>query len=120
MGVQGIGAPFAMQQRKQDEDREHRERHERCGRKVLGVRPFPGLCLSSSASKRWHFIPIGQASLYVFVVHVFFIALVSDVLPFGFPLGNPHIWLNTLGHTFALASLWLMVRYQVLFRWIPH
>ena len=67
----------------------------------------------------WYFVPIGQASLYVFVVHVFFIALVSDVLPFGFPLGNPHIWLNTLGHTFALASLWLMVRYQVLFRWIP-
>jgi hypothetical protein len=51
MGVQRIGAPFAMQQRKQDDDREHRERHERherCGRKVPGMRPFPGLCLSSA------------------------------------------------------------------------
>lgn len=67
----------------------------------------------------WFFIPLGQASLYVFIVHIAFIALISDVLPFGFPLDHPRIWLNTLGHTFALASLWLMVRYKVLFRWIP-
>jgi hypothetical protein len=67
----------------------------------------------------WFFIPLGQASLYVFIVHIAFVALVSDVLPFGFPLDHPRFWLNTLGHTLTLVSLWLMVRYKVLFRWIP-
>jgi hypothetical protein len=67
----------------------------------------------------WFFIPLGQASLYVFIVHIAFVALIGDVLPFGFPLDHPHFWLNTLGHTFAMVSLWLMVRYRVLFRWIP-
>lgn len=67
----------------------------------------------------WFFIPIGQASLYVFIVHIFFVAVVSDLLTFGFPLDHPHFWLNTLAHTLTLACLWLMVRYKVLYRWIP-
>jgi len=67
----------------------------------------------------WFFIPLGQASLYVFILHVPVVALVSRFLPFGFSVDPPHLWINTMGHTLALAALWLMVRYQVWFRWIP-
>jgi hypothetical protein len=67
----------------------------------------------------WFFIPIGQASLYVFIVHVFVVALVSMVLPFHLTPEHGDLWINTLGHTVALAILWLMVRYRVFYRWIP-
>jgi hypothetical protein len=66
----------------------------------------------------WFFIPLGQASLYVFILHVPIVAIVNNFLPFGFP-DRPRIWINTLGHTLALGALWLMVRRKVLFRWIP-
>lgn len=62
----------------------------------------------------WFFIPIGQASLYVFIMHLAFVALLSS------PLFQNHrmIW-NTLLHSFALLSLWAMVKTRFLFRWIP-
>jgi len=63
------------------------------------------------------FVPIGQASLYVFLVHVFVVTLIANVLPFGFaPEG---FWANTLAHTAAVALLYAMVKRQVLYRWIP-
>jgi hypothetical protein len=65
----------------------------------------------------WFFIPIGQATLYVFVVHVYLILIVTQFLSFGFESG--YLVLNTLVHTLVLAVIWLMVRRQVLFRWIP-
>lgn len=67
----------------------------------------------------WFLIPIGRASLYVFIVHVFFVAAVGNVLPFGFPLDHPHLWINTIAHTLTLLGLWLLVRYEILYRWIP-
>lgn len=67
----------------------------------------------------WFFIPLGQASLYVFIVHLYVVLLVSNVVPFGFTTDLPSILVNTVVHTVALAMLWLMVRYQVLFGWIP-
>ena len=67
----------------------------------------------------WFLEPIGQSSLYVYILHVYFVALVSNILPFGYALGNPHFWLHTLACTLVLACLWTMVRYRVLFRWIP-
>ena len=67
----------------------------------------------------WFFVPIGQASLYVFVMHLPVVAVVNRLLPFGFPLDHHDLWINTLAHTGALLSLWLLVRYKVLFRWIP-
>lgn len=66
----------------------------------------------------WFFIPIGQASLYVFILHLFAVQLVSMIMPFGFsPDGD--LVVPTLLHTAELAVLWLMVRHKVLFRWIP-
>jgi len=72
----------------------------------------------------WFLIPIGQATLYVFIVHLFVVAAASWVIPFGFAEPSvlpwlPRLALATLVHTGELAVLWLMVRYKVLFRWIP-
>jgi len=67
----------------------------------------------------WFFIPIGQASLYVFIVHIYVVAAIDNLLPFGYPLDQHALWINTAGHTAALATVWLLVRYRVLFRWIP-
>lgn len=66
----------------------------------------------------WFFVPIGQASLYVFILHLFAVQLVSMVMPFGFSPGGDLV-VPTLLHTAELAVLWLMVRHKVLFRWIP-
>ncbi len=67
----------------------------------------------------WFFVPIGQASLYVFIVHVYIVMLASNLVPFGFTIPPSHIVLNTIVHVAALGVLWLMVRYQVLYGWIP-
>lgn len=67
----------------------------------------------------WFFIPLGQHSLYVFIVHVYVVLLVSNVVPFGFTVPPSHMLVNTIVHLVALSVLWLMVRYQVLFGWIP-
>jgi hypothetical protein len=67
----------------------------------------------------WFFIPLGQASLYVFVAHVYVLALISNVVPLHISPDHPDLWINTLVHTAALAILWLMVRFKVLYRWIP-
>lgn len=63
----------------------------------------------------WFFVPIGQASLYVFAVHIF-IALVTEQIGV---LHEGRVLLNTAVHTLALALIWLLVRYRVGWRWIP-
>jgi hypothetical protein len=72
----------------------------------------------------WFLVPLGQATLYVFILHIFAVAAASRVIPFGLfgvnePSSLPRLALATLLHTAELAVLWLMVRYKVLFRWIP-
>ncbi|MBU0501101.1 MAG: OpgC domain-containing protein [Gammaproteobacteria bacterium] len=64
----------------------------------------------------WFFIPIGQASLYVFFIHVFILLLVSNT---PLPAYN-NFWVNTGIHTFVLLLAWIMVKRQFMFRWIPH
>jgi hypothetical protein len=59
--------------------------------------------------------PLGQATLYVFVLQVFFVLLVANI---ELPSSTPALW-GTLVHTGVLAVLWLMVRHRVLFRLIP-
>jgi len=63
----------------------------------------------------WFFIPIGQASLYVFILHVFACIAIANFTWFG----GDNIWVNTLGHTLVFLFMWLMVRYKVLFNVIP-
>lgn len=63
----------------------------------------------------WFFIPIGQASLYVFIVHIFIVLLLNQFAVFW----EGAIWISTFGHTLALLILWILVKYKVLFKIIP-
>ncbi|HWH22651.1 MAG TPA: OpgC domain-containing protein, partial [Allosphingosinicella sp.] len=70
----------------------------------------------------WFLLPLGRASLYVFLVHVPFI-LAADQIP-GYFEGIPTfdwatIWFNTAILVGILAALWLMVRFRILFGIIP-
>ncbi len=60
-------------------------------------------------------LPLGRASFYVFIVHVFVCLAVATLLP-GDGLGLAG---NTLVQASCLAAVLLLVRGQVLFRWIP-
>ena len=60
-------------------------------------------------------IPLGQASLYVFVVHVFLVIAVDNVP--GLDRSNP--WQGLALHTVELAVIWVLVRKRVLFALIP-
>ncbi len=63
----------------------------------------------------WFFIPIGQASLYVFILHVYACIVIANITLFD--QGN--IYINTLGHTLVFIFMWLMVRYKVAYNIIP-
>jgi hypothetical protein len=63
----------------------------------------------------WFLIPLGQASLYVFFVHVFIIIGVNNS---PFP-GYQGFWVNTGLHVGTLLLVWGMIKVKFLFRWIP-
>lgn len=63
----------------------------------------------------WLWIPIGQASLYVFVWQVFF-ALAIASIP-GLDWGNP--WIGFATHSLLILLAWYMVRKKFLFAIIP-
>ena len=63
----------------------------------------------------WYFVPVGQATLYAFIIHVYMLILFDQL---GL-LNHSNIWLNTAIHTMALAVVWVMVRFRVGFKWIP-
>ena len=64
----------------------------------------------------WFFIPLGQASLYVFFIHIFLLlAIANTPLP-----GYDNFWLNTGIHAGLLALVWVLVKKEFLFKWIPH
>jgi hypothetical protein len=68
-----------------------------------------------NAAAGWFFVPIGQASLYVFVVHVF-LSLALENLPHPTHLA---VAINTVTYTVVLVALAIMVRRRWLFRWVP-
>jgi len=63
----------------------------------------------------WFLVPLGQATLYVFILHVFLILAAANIPA----LRHGDIWLNTGAYIVILALLWTMVRTQFLFRIIP-
>ncbi|HDR2782826.1 TPA: OpgC domain-containing protein [Enterobacter sichuanensis] len=66
----------------------------------------------------WFLIPLGQHSLYTFILHVYVVLLVSQFITFDL---WRHAWIeNTLVHAAALGILWLMAKYDVGARWIPN
>jgi hypothetical protein len=63
----------------------------------------------------WLLVPLGQASLYVFFLHIYFILLVSNT-----PLIQYDSFLiNTAIHASTILLIWLMVKYKILFQVIP-
>lgn len=63
----------------------------------------------------WFLVPLGGATLYVFILHIVF-ALAVASLPF---LQTTSVLVNTLTHTVILLLLWVMVQTKFLFRWVP-
>ncbi|MFJ4168156.1 OpgC domain-containing protein [Paenarthrobacter sp. NPDC089714] len=63
----------------------------------------------------WLYVPLGQASMYVFTVHVFFVLLIGNVPG----LDRSSAWQGLAIHAVVIAAIWLMVRYKVLFNVIP-
>lgn len=63
----------------------------------------------------WFLVPLGQATLYVFVMHVFLILAVANVPA----LQQGNLWVNTVAYVLVLGLLWGMVRTGFLFRLVP-
>lgn len=63
----------------------------------------------------WLLVPLGQASFYVFVLHLYFIVLLSNT-----PLPNYDSFIvNTFIHAATILTIWMMVKRRVLFNIIP-
>ncbi len=63
----------------------------------------------------WFLIPLGQATLYVFILHVVLIAVIANIPA----LRQGDILVNTAAYAAVLGLLWLMVKKRVLFGIIP-
>ena len=63
----------------------------------------------------WLLIPLGQASLYVFIIHIYFILLFSNT---PLPAYN-NFYINTFMHCATILLIWAMVKHRVLFKLIP-
>ena len=63
----------------------------------------------------WFLIPLGQNTLYVFIIHVFLILALANIPVLQ--LGN--LWLNTGAYILLLGLVWTMVKTRFLFRVIP-
>ncbi|WP_426227808.1 OpgC domain-containing protein [Pseudarthrobacter sp. DSP2-3-2b1] len=63
----------------------------------------------------WFLIPLGRATLYVFVMHVLLIAVIANIPV----LRQGDVLINTAAYAVILGLLWLMVRKRFLFRIIP-
>jgi fucose 4-O-acetylase-like acetyltransferase len=67
------------------------------------------------AAMGWFFIPLGQATLYVFIMHIFFALIISNVPV----LREGTVWLNSLAYVLVLLLMWAMVKTKFLFRIVP-
>jgi hypothetical protein len=66
----------------------------------------------------WFLIPLGQHSLYTFILHVFVVMAVSQFVDFDL---WHQAWIrNTLIHLAALGLLWWMAKKEIGGRFIPN
>lgn len=65
----------------------------------------------------WWAVPVGQSTLYVFVVHAPMLWALHWAVGFGLEPGR--MATNALLHLGVLMGVWFMIRHQVAFRWIP-
>ena len=64
----------------------------------------------------WLYIPLGRASLYVFIVHVYFVLAVANIPG----LDRASAWQGLVIHAVVTLAIWAMVKKKVLFRVIPN
>ncbi|OUM41023.1 OpgC domain-containing protein [Arthrobacter sedimenti] len=64
----------------------------------------------------WLYIPLGRASLYVFIVHVYFVLAVANIPG----LDRASAWQGLVIHAIVILVIWLMVKRKVLFGIIPN
>ncbi|MHA7280458.1 OpgC domain-containing protein [Arthrobacter sp. MDT2-2] len=64
----------------------------------------------------WLYIPLGRASLYVFIVHVYFVLAVANISG----LDRASAWQGLVIHAVVTLAIWLMVKRKVLFGIIPN
>ncbi|MHA7239505.1 OpgC domain-containing protein [Arthrobacter sp. TMS1-12-1] len=64
----------------------------------------------------WLYIPLGRASLYVFIVHVFFVLAVANTPG----LDPDSIWQGLVVHAVVTLAIWCMVKKKVLFGVVPN
>lgn len=66
----------------------------------------------------WFLIPLGQHSLYTFILHVYFVMAVSQLVHFDL---WQQAWVrNTLVHLAILGALWFMAKKEIGGRFIPN
>lgn len=63
----------------------------------------------------WLLIPLGRATLYIFIVHVIFVMLIHNIEI----LNHGNLLINTAAQVAAVLSIWFMVQKKVLFGIIP-
>nr|HEX2914884.1 OpgC domain-containing protein [Chloroflexia bacterium] len=63
----------------------------------------------------WVLIPLGQNSLYVYILHGFVVSIFFNIPGYG----DGSMLVHTLGHLTALLALWTLVKNKVLFQLIP-
>ena len=67
----------------------------------------------------WLLIPLGQASLYAYAVHLFVIVLAYNVPPYVGGVEPGWELHNTIGQLLLVLLIWAMVKRKVLFGLIP-
>ncbi|MET4052536.1 hypothetical protein ABID81_001906 [Frigoribacterium sp. PvP054] len=63
----------------------------------------------------WLYVPLGQASLYVFIWQVFFVLAVASIPG----LDRSSVLVGTIVHTVSVLLLWVMVKKKFLFSVVP-
>ncbi|WP_157549736.1 OpgC domain-containing protein [Microbacterium sp. Leaf288] len=63
----------------------------------------------------WFFIPLGQTTLYVFIMQLVFVLIVANI-PL---LHEGDLLVNTIAYIVILGLMWVMVKKRFLFRIIP-
>lgn len=63
----------------------------------------------------WLFSPLGQNSLYVYILHGFVVSLFFNIPDYG--TLSPLV--HRLGHIAAVLMLWMLIKNKVLFKVIP-
>ncbi|KEY57545.1 OpgC domain-containing protein [Serratia sp. DD3] len=66
----------------------------------------------------WFLVPLGQNSLYTFILHVYIVLIASFFVKFN--LLEYHWLRNTLVHCASLLFLWWLAKSQVLRRFVPN